>query len=85
MTTINKTLFSYLFAIIGAEYITNVVPRGTHEWDKFVPPEQLEAILKEAGFGSVTKRGMLYNVLSGQWSYVDNLTVNYCISANKIH
>lgn len=83
LTTINKTIFSYLFAIVGAEYISGIIPKGTHQWDKFVSPEELEAILKREGFGSVQKKGMFYNVMSGQWWHVDDLSVNYCICGIK--
>ncbi len=72
-----------MVAIVAAEYVTGVVPRGTHHWDMFVPPEKLEGILKGRGFGDIRKKGMFYNVLSGKWYFISDTSVNYCMVAIK--
>ena len=80
-TTVNKTLFSFIVAKMAAEYLTGVVPKGTHQWDLFVPPEELADLLEEQGLVAMDTRGMMYNVLSGRWYFVSNVSVNYCMSA----
>ena len=67
VATINKTLKSYLFAIIGAEYILRWLPIGTHEWNKFVKPEELISILKKNNFKLEKVDGMQFNILTDKW------------------
>ena len=77
VATINKTFKSYIFAIIGAEYILGWLPIGTHEWEKFVKPEYLEKILKKHNLNSKGIDGMNFNILTDEWSLSKDLSVNY--------
>ncbi|NWT23223.1 COQ3 protein, partial [Cardinalis cardinalis] len=81
ITTINKTQLSYVLGIVVAEKIMGIVPEGTHEWEKFVPPEELERLLESNGFSVRSVKGMLYNPLSGCWSWVQSRSLNYALHA----
>ncbi|NXN95275.1 COQ3 protein, partial [Rhinopomastus cyanomelas] len=83
ITTINKTQLSYVLGIVVAEKIMGILPEGTHEWDKFVPPEELRHLLESNGFSVKTVNGIMYNPLSGSWSWVENTSVNYALHAVK--
>ncbi|NWI71075.1 COQ3 protein, partial [Todus mexicanus] len=83
ITTINKTQLSYVLGIVVAEKIMGIVPDGTHEWEKFVPPEELERLLESNGFSVKAVNGMLYNPLSGSWSWTESTSVNYALHAVK--
>ncbi|NXX88805.1 COQ3 protein, partial [Centropus bengalensis] len=84
ITTINKTQLSYVLGVVVAEKIIGIVPEGTHEWEKFVPPEELERLLESNGFSVKTVNGMLYNPLSGSWSWMENTSINYAMHAVKL-
>ncbi|NXL85959.1 COQ3 protein, partial [Alectura lathami] len=84
ITTINKTQLSYILGIVVAEKIAGIVPEGTHEWEKFVPPEELERLLGAHGFSVRTVKGMLYNPLSGSWSWMESTSINYALHAVKV-
>ena len=77
VATINKTLKSYFFAIIGAEYILRWLPIGTHEWDKFVKPNELIKILKKYGLKLDSLDGMKFNLLKDEWKVSKDKSVNY--------
>ncbi len=77
VATLNKTLKSYFFAIIGAEYILRWLPIGTHEWEKFVKPEDLISILKDNNFRLDRLDGMKLNILTDRWSVSNDKSVNY--------
>ena len=77
VATINKTLKSYLFAIVGAEYILRWLPIGTHEWEKFVKPEELEQILKNYNFKISNISGLKFNIISNKWKFSKDKSVNY--------
>ncbi len=77
IATINKTLKSYLFAIIGAEYVLRWLPIGTHEWEKFVKPEELQKILGKSKLSLKRNDGMHFNFLKDKWSLSKDLSVNY--------
>jgi len=77
VATINKTLKSYLFAIVGAEYILRWLPIGTHEWEKFVKPEELEETLKNYNFELSDISGLKFNIINNQWYFSDDKSVNY--------
>ncbi|NKD86479.1 bifunctional 2-polyprenyl-6-hydroxyphenol methylase/3-demethylubiquinol 3-O-methyltransferase UbiG [Haematospirillum jordaniae] len=79
--TINRTIRSMLLAKIGAEYILRWLPKGTHDWDKFVKPSEFAAGLRRGGMEVTDLRGMSYNPLSGDWSITDDLSVNYLLIA----
>ena len=77
VATLNKTLKSYLFAIIGAEYILKWLPIGTHEWEKFVKPEELINITKKYDLILNDLRGVKFNLIANNWELSDDKSVNY--------
>ena len=77
VATLNKTLKSYFFAIIGAEYILRWLPIGTHEWEKFLKPEDLISIQKKNNLKLDKLNGMNFNFLKDKWSVGDDKSVNY--------
>ena len=77
IATINKTLKSYIFAIVGAEYILRWLPIGTHEWEKFVNPEDLKKILIKYNLNIDKMDGMNFNILKDEWKISTDLSVNY--------
>jgi 2-polyprenyl-6-hydroxyphenyl methylase/3-demethylubiquinone-9 3-methyltransferase len=81
--TINRTLKSLLLAKIGAEYVLRWLPRGTHQWDKFVTPAELDAALQKAGLKVVDERGVVYRVMADSWVLSDDMDVNYMLSAAR--
>jgi 2-polyprenyl-6-hydroxyphenyl methylase/3-demethylubiquinone-9 3-methyltransferase len=83
MATINRTLRSFASAIVGAEYILGWLPKGTHEWDKFVTPEELTAAIHAAGFSVNDLSGVAYNPLRDSWSLSRDTAVNYMLLASK--
>ena len=85
VATLNKTLKSYLFAIVGAEYILKWLPIGTHEWEKFVKPEDLIDILKKYNLKLDCLDGMKLNILTDQWKISADKSVNYIGKFIKIN
>ena len=81
--TINKTFSSYIKAIIGAEYVLRWLPIGTHDWNKFIRPEELQKILFEKNFTTVNVKGLEFNPIFRKWRKTDNLSVNYIVSSVK--
>ena len=81
--TINRTLKSFAFAIVGAEYVLGWLPRGTHSWDKFVTPDELEIAMERAGLRTVGERGVIYNFLADRWELSTDTAVNYMVLAEK--
>ena len=77
VATINKTLKSYVFAIVGAEYVLRWLPIGTHEWEKFVKPEELKEILTKYNLSLKNFDGMHFNIFKDEWSITKDLSVNY--------
>ena len=83
VATLNKTLKSYVFGIIGAEYIMRWLPIGTHEWEKFVNPDDLISISKKNNLNLRKLDGMKYNLLKDQWTISADKSVNYISIFNK--
>jgi 2-polyprenyl-6-hydroxyphenyl methylase/3-demethylubiquinone-9 3-methyltransferase len=81
LATINRTLKSFALAIVGAEYILRWLPRGTHQWDKFITPDELESALDRAGLLVIDRRGMVYDLFADAWRLADDLDVNYLLTA----
>ena len=77
VATLNKTLKSYVFAIIGAEYIMRWLPIGTHSWEKFVKPEDLKKILAKYDLSLNKFDGMNFNIIKDQWNISKDLSINY--------
>ena len=77
VATINKTLKSYIFAIVGAEYVLRWLPIGTHEWEKFVKPEDLKKILMKYDLSLNKLEGMNFNIINNEWNNSKDLSINY--------
>ena len=77
VATLNKTLKSYLFAIVGAEYILRWLPIGTHEWEKFVKPSELIEILRKYDLKLDALDGMKFNLIKDKWSLSSDKSINY--------
>ena len=83
VATLNKTLESYIFAIVGAEYILRWLPIGTHEWDKFVEPSTLIEFAIKHGLRLDKLDGMRFDILTNQWKLSENKSVNYIAMFKK--
>tara|TARA_A100001015_G_scaffold257788_1_gene300605 strand:- start:6403 stop:7152 length:750 start_codon:yes stop_codon:yes gene_type:complete len=81
--TLNRTLTSYIKAIIGAEYLLRWLPVGTHDWNKFIRPEELEKILLKQKFSTINIKGLVFNPFTAKWKKSDDLNVNYIICSKK--
>jgi len=81
--TINRTLTSYVKAIIGAEYVLRWLPIGTHDWNKFIKPEELEKKLTDLNFLITSLTGLSYNPIFQEWKKTKDMSVNYIITAKK--
>jgi 2-polyprenyl-6-hydroxyphenyl methylase/3-demethylubiquinone-9 3-methyltransferase len=81
--TINRTVMSYIKAIVGAEYILRWLPIGTHDWNKFIKPEELQTQLADKKFKTVDIKGLEFNPFFKKWFKSDNLSVNYIICSFK--
>ena len=77
VATLNKTLKSYLFAIIGAEYVLRWLPIGTHDWEKFVTPNQLIKILEKNNLKLDILTGMKFNIVKDEWKISNDQSINY--------
>ena len=85
VATLNKTLKSYAFAIIGAEYILKWLPIGTHDWEKFVKPEDLIKISKKNNLSLKQLDGMKFNILDDSWKISSDTSINYITKFKKIN
>ena len=81
--TLNRTLTSYIKAIIGAEYLLRWLPVGTHDWNKFIKPEELEQIMLKQKFSTIDIKGLVFNPFTTKWKKSDDLSVNYIICSEK--
>ena len=81
--TLNRSLVSYIKAIIGAEYILRWLPIGTHDWNKFIKPEELEQFLSNEKFSTIDIKGLKFNPFINKWKKSSDLSVNYIISSLK--
>lgn len=81
--TINRTLRSFALAIVGAEYVLGWLPKGTHDWDKFITPEELKRMLRAGGVTPMDMQGVVYNPLNDGWRQSRDTAVNYMVAAEK--
>jgi 2-polyprenyl-6-hydroxyphenyl methylase / 3-demethylubiquinone-9 3-methyltransferase len=81
--TLNRTLKSFALAIVGAEYVLRWLPRGTHQWDKFVTPRELEQAIENAGLRVIGERGVIYNLFADRWQLSSDMDVNYMLVAAR--
>ncbi|MGI8569156.1 MAG: bifunctional 2-polyprenyl-6-hydroxyphenol methylase/3-demethylubiquinol 3-O-methyltransferase UbiG [Methylocella sp.] len=79
--TLNRTLKSFAFAILGAEYVLRWVPRGTHNWTQFVAPRELAKALRDAGLRIKDETGVVYDPLTGKWRLSHDMDINYIMAA----
>lgn len=82
-STINRNTKAFLFAIVGAEYLLNMLPRGTHEYAKFIRPNELSSFARGAGLVQSAVRGLEYNPLTQHYWLSDNISVNYMLATQK--
>lgn len=82
-STINRNPKAYLFAVVGAEYVLNMLPKGTHEYEKFIKPSELSAYVRRSGMTVAGLKGMSYNPLSKRYWLDDDVSVNYLLHATK--
>jgi 2-polyprenyl-6-hydroxyphenyl methylase/3-demethylubiquinone-9 3-methyltransferase len=82
-STINRNPKAYLFAVIGAEYVLNMLPKGTHAYEKFIKPSELSAWARQAGLNVEQLKGMSYNPLTQHYSLGSDISVNYLIHTSK--
>lgn len=83
MATINRTLRAFALAIVGAEYVLGWLPRGTHDWEKFVTPDELEAAVEAGGLAVTDTAGIIYNPLRSEWFLGRDTAVNYMMAAQR--
>jgi 2-polyprenyl-6-hydroxyphenyl methylase / 3-demethylubiquinone-9 3-methyltransferase len=83
VATLNRTAKSFALAIVGAEYILRWLPRGTHRWDKFVTPDELETAIEATGLRIADETGVIYNLLADRWQLGRDMDVNYMLVAEK--
>jgi len=83
-STLNRNPKSFAMAIVGAEWVMRWLPKGTHDWAKFITPDELFALLQKAGFDPVDRKGMVFNPLGWSWRLSDrDLSVNYVTASVK--
>ena len=83
VATINRTAKAFALAIVGGEYILGWLPRGTHDWSKFVKPLELDTALTRARLSVTKETGVMFNPLSGKWMLSSDTDVNYMVVATK--
>ncbi|MEQ1889722.1 MAG: bifunctional 2-polyprenyl-6-hydroxyphenol methylase/3-demethylubiquinol 3-O-methyltransferase UbiG [Alphaproteobacteria bacterium] len=83
LATLNRTLKAYALAIVGAEYVLGWLPRGTHDWNKFITPQELSALLAAQGLHVAGRTGVSYQILTGRWALSLDMDVNYMLCAMK--
>jgi len=83
LSTLNRNPRSFITAILGAEYIFNILPKGTHEWAKFIKPSELEAFMRDAGIKLIESKGMFYNPIFHTANLNNDLGVNYMMHGSK--
>ena len=83
LTTLNRSLKSFLIAKVAAEYLTKIIPVGTHEWKNFLKPKELESLLVSEGFRVDHIKGMTYKMSSDRFVLTDDLSINYAIAASS--
>jgi len=83
VATLNRTIKSFALAIVGAEYILRWLPRGTHQWEKFVTPDELEIAIERSGLSIIDETGVIYNLFADRWQLSTDMDVNYMVAAEK--
>ena len=81
--TLNRTFKSFALAIVGAEYVLGWVPRGTHQWEKFITPAELEDAIEDAGLAAQARAGVVFQPLRNRWAVSRDTDINYMMSARR--
>ncbi len=82
--TLNRTKRSFALAIVGAEYVLGWLPRGTHDWNRFVTPDELQAALEAGGLSVIDREGVVFNPLADEWRRSNDTAVNYVMLAERV-
>jgi 2-polyprenyl-6-hydroxyphenyl methylase/3-demethylubiquinone-9 3-methyltransferase len=82
-STINRNMKSYALAIVAAEYILRWLPRGTHQWERFITPDEMAKHMTAAGLSAPRFSGMIYNPMADDWRLSEDTDVNYLAAAGK--
>jgi 2-polyprenyl-6-hydroxyphenyl methylase/3-demethylubiquinone-9 3-methyltransferase len=83
VATINRTMKSFALLIVGAEYILRWIPRGTHQWDKFITPDELEIALERSGLSVIHQTGVIYNLFADRFQLSSDMDANYMVVAEN--
>jgi 2-polyprenyl-6-hydroxyphenyl methylase/3-demethylubiquinone-9 3-methyltransferase len=83
LATLNRTLKAFALAIVGAEYVLRWLPRGTHDWEKFITPKELADMAAKAGLEVYSSTGVSFNPLTDKWRQTGDMSVNYMGVARK--
>jgi 2-polyprenyl-6-hydroxyphenyl methylase/3-demethylubiquinone-9 3-methyltransferase len=83
VATLNKTLKSFALAKVGAEYVLGWLPRGTHDWSRFIPPATLQELLEQTHLNIVKKQGVAFDPIGWDWRPSSDMDVNYMLVAGK--
>ncbi len=83
LSTINRNNFSYFTTILVAENLLGIIPKGTHDWNKYITLEEMQNYLNEAGFSLVNCQGCFYNIFTSKMSLIKNTDINYILMAIK--
>jgi 2-polyprenyl-6-hydroxyphenyl methylase / 3-demethylubiquinone-9 3-methyltransferase len=83
VATLNRTLKSFALAIVGAEYVLRWLPKGTHEWEKFIKPEELKGWLVENGAPVKAESGVTFHPIANEWRRAKDMDVNYMVVAQR--
>jgi 2-polyprenyl-6-hydroxyphenyl methylase/3-demethylubiquinone-9 3-methyltransferase len=83
VATLNRTFRSFALAVVGAEYVLRWVPKGTHQWEKFITPRELEEALETAGLDPVARTGLVYDPFRDAWGESRDMAINYMMAAAK--
>lgn len=84
LSTLNRNPKSYLFAVVGAEYLLNLLPKGTHDWNKFIKPHELASYARQVGLETVELMGMTYNPFSKAYRLERDTGVNYLLACRRV-
>jgi 2-polyprenyl-6-hydroxyphenyl methylase / 3-demethylubiquinone-9 3-methyltransferase len=83
VATLNRTMKSFALAIIGAEYVLGWLPKGTHEWEKFIKPEELKSWLTESNATTKAESGVTFHPIANEWRRAKDMDVNYMLVAQR--
>ena len=83
VASLNRTLKAFALAKVGAEYVLRWLPRGTHRWDKFVTPNELEIALERGALRVIDEAGVIYSLLADRWQISTDMDVNYMLTAAR--